>query len=283
MNRIFLDIGAHTGETLAEVRKSHFNFDRIICFEPSPRCFAELEAQAAGDPRIVICPYGLADGRQRLILHGSGQDSATTLLSPFDSDHNGVAPASSIANTAGFACPTFCQDTVLLEDASDWVRQHLDPEDLIVAKLNCEGGEVAILRSWIRSGAMAMFYSVMITFDIRNFPTLRHQEAELRGQLRRLGLSNVCFADDVMRGPSHGERLAHWLGLFGLDQSSLASLADYRAAYAIPLARFARRRGRRHRLEHKLKQQLGYAFLPTPAKAVLRSLKARLGLSAERV
>lgn len=283
MNRVFLDIGAHTGETLAEVRKPHYGFDRIICFEPSPRCFAELEAQAAGDPRITICRYGLSDSRQQLTLHGSGLDSATTLLSPPDSDSTGDAPVRAIANPNILAGTTTCQDTVLLEDASDWVQQHLDADDLIVVKLNCEGGEVAILRSWIRSGAIAMFYSVMITFDIRNFPALRHQESELRSQLRRLGLSNCCFADDVMRGPSHGERLAHWLGLFGLDQPSLASLADYRAAYAIPLARFSRRRGMRHRLEHRLKQQLGYGALPAPAKALLRSLKARLGLSAERV
>lgn len=269
MQKIFLDIGAHAGETLVEVRKSRYSFDRIVCFEPSPRCFPNLEKLAGEDSRIEICRFGLSDGQHSPVLYGSGEDSATTLQ-----------PESSGCSSAGSTTAHY--DIVLLEDASDWVQKHLDADDLIVVKLNCEGGEVAILRSWIRSGLIAMFYSVMITFDIRNFPALRHQESELRSQLRRLELSNCCFADDVMRGPSHGERLAHWLGLFGLDQPSLASLADYRAAYAIPLARFSRRRGRRHRFEHRLKQQLGYGALPTPAKALLRGLKARLGLSAER-
>jgi FkbM family methyltransferase len=259
MQRVFLDIGAHTGETLAEVSRPLYGFDRIVCFEPSPRCFAALEAQAAGDPRIEICRFGLGDGRRQLQLYSSGQDSATTL--------GGEADGS---------------ETVLLEDASEWVRRQLNPADLIVAKLNCEGGEVAILRSWIRSGLIEIFYSVMITFDIRNFKPLRHQEGELRAELRGLGVANTCFADDVMRGPSHQRRIAHWLGLFGLDQPPLPSLAHYRSTFARSLARYARRRGYRHRAELVLKERLGYGTLPPPAKALLRSVKATLGLSAER-
>lgn len=268
MQKIFLDIGAHTGETLAEVRKPVYGFDRIVCFEPSPRCFVELEVMAAGDPRIEICRFGLTDGRQELPLYGSGQDSATTLAAEAGSNDDGPTKTAS--------------EIVLLEDASAWVRDQLNSSDLIVAKLNCEGGEVAILRSWIRSGLIAMFYSVMITFDIRNFKALRHQEGELRVQLRQLGLANTCFADDVMRGPRHGQRLAHWLALFGLDQPKLPSLAAYRTRYAVPLSRYARRRGIRERIELVLKETLGYGALPAAGKVLLRRLKAVLGMSSER-
>lgn len=261
MNRIFLDIGAHTGETLAEVSEPIYGFDRIICFEPSPQCFAALEALAAGDARIEICRFGLGDGRRELTLYGSGQDDATTL-----------APAGSSSSPS---------DTVLIEDASTWVREQLDPTDLIVAKINCEGGEIAILRSWINSGLIGIFYSVMITFDIRNFKAQRHQEVEIRADLRRLGFANTCFADDVMRGPSHGQRLAHWLGLFGLDQPRLASVQHYRSSYSRALQRYASRRGIRHRAELALKEALGYGAMPAPVKTLLRRLKAGLGLSAE--
>jgi FkbM family methyltransferase len=267
MQKIFLDIGAHTGETLAEVIKPLYGFDRIVAFEPSSACLPALEALAAQDPRIELCRFGLGDGRQQLTLYGTGLDSASTL----------PGEAGSGASTDS------SRETVQLEDASSWVREHLSPGDLIVAKLNCEGGEVAILRSWIRSGLLDSFYSVMITFDIRNFKALRHQEGELRAELRRLNRANTCFADDVMRGPSHGQRLAHWLGLFGLDQPNLPSLLHYRSSYARPLARYARKRGYRPRAELVLKEYLGYGALPGPAKAVLRGLKARLGLSAEQV
>jgi FkbM family methyltransferase len=261
MHKIFLDIGAHTGETLSEVRKPLYGFDRIVCFEPSPRCFIELEALAAGDQRIEIYRFGLADGRQELLLYGSGEDCASTLASELE--------ASTMSSS----------ETVLLEDASAWALQNLDPDDLIVAKLNCEGGEVAILHSWIRSGLIEIFYNVMITFDIRNFKSLRHQEGELRVQLRQLNLSNTCFADDVMRGFTHGDRLAHWLGLFGLDQPTLPSLANYRIRYDHHLVSYARKRGYRHRAELVLKEWVGYRDLPGPAKSFLRRLKATIGLS----
>lgn len=261
MRRIFLDIGAHTGETLEEVRKPVYGFDRIIAFEPSTACFPALEAIAAQDQRIEICRFGLGEARQQLILYGSGLDSASTL--------QGDDPATA-------------SETVQLEDASSWVRDNLQADDVIVAKLNCEGGEIAILRSWIASGMLDRFYSVMITFDIRNFPPLRHQEGSIRALLRQRPLANTCFADDVMIGPSHGARLAHWLSLFGLDQPPLSSLAHYRSTYARPLAAHARKRGYRQRVEVLIKDKLGYRGLPVPMKAILRTIKASLGMSTER-
>jgi FkbM family methyltransferase len=261
MRKIFLDIGAHTGETLEEVCKSVYGFDRIIAFEPSMACLPALADIAAQDPRIEICPFGLGDGKQQLTLFGSGLDSASTLAGD---------PASG-------------GETVQLEDASTWVRDHLSVEDLIVAKLNCEGGEIAILRSWLASGLLSRFYTVMITFDIRNFPALRYQEGLIRAQLRRQPLANTCFADDVMIGPSHGERLGHWLSLFGLDQPPLPSLAVYRAAFARQLAIYAGKRGYRARLEVLIKEKLGYRGLPAPIKSTLRAVKSGLGMSQERV
>lgn len=271
MQKVFLDIGAHTGETLAEVIRPQYGFDRIIAFEPSSHCVPALEALASTDPRIEICRFGLGDGSEVLALHGSGLDSASTLVDAgvgSGGDQGGVDGGKS--------------EIVRLEDASDWVRAHLQLDDLIVAKINCEGGEVAILRSWIRSALIARFYSVMITFDIRNFPALRHQEGELRAELRRLGHANTCFADDVMIGPTHQQRIAHWLALFGLDQPPLPTLAQYRSRFARPLRAYAARRGVRQRAELILKERLGYGSLPAPVKSLLRRLKVRLGLSAER-
>lgn len=34
--RIFLDVGAHDGQTLAEVLKPEYRFDRVYAFEPMP-------------------------------------------------------------------------------------------------------------------------------------------------------------------------------------------------------------------------------------------------------
>ena len=44
--RVFLDVGGHVGETLAEVVKPRWAFDRIWTFEPATACLPALEAFA---------------------------------------------------------------------------------------------------------------------------------------------------------------------------------------------------------------------------------------------
>ena len=41
--KIFLDIGSHVGQTLLEVTKEKYAFDKIVCFEPSRVCLKELK------------------------------------------------------------------------------------------------------------------------------------------------------------------------------------------------------------------------------------------------
>ena len=41
--KIFIDIGAHIGQTLHEVSKEKYAFDKIVCFEPSSLCWDELK------------------------------------------------------------------------------------------------------------------------------------------------------------------------------------------------------------------------------------------------
>ena len=41
--KIFLDIGSHIGQTLQEVTKEKYAFDKIVCFEPSSFCLDKLK------------------------------------------------------------------------------------------------------------------------------------------------------------------------------------------------------------------------------------------------
>jgi len=57
--RIFLDVGAHTGEMLAAVLDPGFRFDEIFCFEPSRLCREKLRSAAGHDVRVRILKFGL--------------------------------------------------------------------------------------------------------------------------------------------------------------------------------------------------------------------------------
>ena len=65
--KIFLDVGAHIGQTLQEAIKDDYLFDAIHCFEPMVAPFARLSTRFArqvekeGKPLVFLHNFGLAD------------------------------------------------------------------------------------------------------------------------------------------------------------------------------------------------------------------------------
>jgi FkbM family methyltransferase len=254
--RVFLDIGAHEGETAAEVMKPEYGFDRIVCFEPSKTCLPKL--QAIADPRIEICPFGLAGTDGTADLHDAGTQAASI--------YGGEGPV----------------ETVQLVDAGRWFYENLDGSEFLVVKTNCEGAEVDIIERLLDEELMQSAVLFLITFDIRNYPDQRHREALLRERLRKTGLTNFCFSDDVMIGPSHQQRVAHWLHLFGIDKPNLGASA-VRSRYADAFQTYSSKRGSAVMAENAFKERFAYSKWPEPVKKLLRSAKRALGLSRERV
>lgn len=251
--RVFLDIGSHTGETVAEVVKRKYRFDRIVCFEPAAVCLPSLQEYAAKDDRIEICPFGLGARNEKLELHNPGSLGASVLA------------------TGG---PT---ETIEIVDAAEWFRANLQPSDFIVAKANCEGAEVAIVNRLLDEGLADWPVSFMVTFDIRDYPNGFKMERALRRRLR--GRSNFCFSDDVMIGTRHDRGIAHWLHLFGIDtgQDRNAVERHFRRNFET----YSKKTGRRQRIERAAKARFGYSALPEPIKKVFRFAKRALGLSTE--
>jgi FkbM family methyltransferase len=254
--RVFLDIGSHMGETILEAQQAKYGFDRIVCFEPASPCWPALQAIARKDPRVEICKFGLGREDGTIELHNPGNEGASII--------NGEGPV----------------EEVQIVDAAAWFRDNLHSTDFIVAKTNCEGAEVAIINRLLDADLFGWAVTFLVTFDIRHFPEHRGEEAKLRARLRRSGLRNFCFSDDVMIGTTHQRRIAHWLHLFGIDSGE--GRPEVERTHAANFDRYSRKRGLHHRWEHALKDRFGYSALPEPIKAVLRSSKRRLGFTRER-
>ena len=75
--KVFLDIGSHIGETLLEVTKEKYAFDKIVCFEPSKFCLDKLNRFSEEDERIVICEFGLSNRNQEAELFQPGSLGGT--------------------------------------------------------------------------------------------------------------------------------------------------------------------------------------------------------------
>src|SRR5437867_1635846 len=121
--KVFLDVGAHTGETLRAVRDPKYGFERIFCFEPSASCRKAL--RAVHDSRVTICAFGLWNETCEHVLHDSGSLGASLFADKF--------PTQRLQEPARFV------------RATDWFRANLDRRDEIYLKLNCEGAEFDIV------------------------------------------------------------------------------------------------------------------------------------------
>jgi FkbM family methyltransferase len=251
--KILLDVGANMGQTITAALDPKYGFDRIVAFEPAPPCWPEIEAIA--DPRVELCRFGLWKETRRHDLHDPGSEGAS-IFDDFENEER-----------------TGLTTTVDLVRARDWLAENVSDGDIVFMKLNCEGSEADIVEDLLDSGELAKVYNAMITFDIRKSRSLRGREAPLRKKLRQAGYSNIAFAEDVMRGATHADRIRHWLDAVGASEDLPPQ--ELRAKYAETLQDLSRRTGRLMRFQQFLRVHL-FRRLPPPLKAITRRAWARL-------
>jgi FkbM family methyltransferase len=189
--RIFLDVGAHRGETLAAVLSPEFGFDRIVCFEPVPYLWQFLETFE--DSRLKFQHFGLWNKNASVPVFEPGNKGA------------GIWKK----DASRFDETEICK----FRRASDWFRENISANDTVFLKLNVEGAECDILDDLLDSGEFAKVSFAMVDFDVRKIAALKHRESETRARLEQFGFPRVAFSKDVMRGATHAERIANWLRL----------------------------------------------------------------------
>ena len=258
--KIFLDIGANEGQTLNEVIKKEYAFDKIICFEPSKIFLIKLNKFALSDKRIQICNFGLSNKNEEVKLFEAGTLSGS-IFKREDIDKSN-------------------SEIIKLVDTQEWFNKNIKSDDLVFVKINCEGSEVDILDSLIEGGGINNIYSVLITFDIREFEKLQHKEIEIRRRLKDKKLTNYCFSDHMMIGNTHEKRIKNWLKTFGANHLE-ESKENLKRIYQKEFLKFSSKSGFFTRYEIRLKRIIKYKNFPSPAKSFLKNLKKILGFSRE--
>lgn len=192
--RIFLDVGANTGQTLGAVLDPAFGFDQITCFEPAPECWHALNMIAKTDARVGIIYFGLWNQTGSAKIFEPGRKGAS------------LWRKDGARSDASRLCKFI--------RASDWFRENIFDSDIVWLKLNVEGAECDILDDLLDSGEFAKVTFCMVDFDVRKIASQKHREAELRARLAPFGFPRVCYGADrkrVMVGDTHQERIKSWL------------------------------------------------------------------------
>lgn len=185
--RVFVDVGAHLGETLEEVVRPRWRFDRIWTFEPASSCLPSIRRFV--DERVEVVPAGWWTSTTTMELHDPGAIGAS------------VAAEKALTDEV-----EQCQ----FIDAAGWVEEHLRDDDTVWLKLNCEGAECDVLDRLLDAGAMARFDHVLVHFDVEKIPSMAHRAEVTR---RRLDAAGVDYVEPsrVFFGRSHAAKTANWL------------------------------------------------------------------------
>lgn len=194
--RIFLDVGANTGQTLAAALDPVFRFDWIVCFEPAPACWPRLKQLA--DARVKIERFGLWNQTCEKPLFDPGGKGA------------------SLWHKDNFK-PNITTEVCQFRQARYWFEENLKVGDIVFLKLNCEGAECDILDDLLDSGEFDKVTFAMVDFDVRKISSQKHREAELRDKLAAFPFPRVAFTKEVMIGKTHQARIKYWLGMTGAN------------------------------------------------------------------
>lgn len=183
---VFLDIGAHWGETLEEVLSPLWRFDAVYAFEPDPECVAVLEQRFAADRatgKLIVVAAALSDRDGEAELFGGNEGGGASLYA----EKSDIDPNR--------------RKTIQLIRTRDFFARTFGPDDLILAKLNCEGGEVPILNDLAASGEINKIARLVVDFDIRKVRGKRSLAKATMNAMRGAGFHRFLLTENVMVGP----------------------------------------------------------------------------------
>lgn len=190
--RVFVDIGAHEGQTLEEVVKPRWAFDAIYAVEPMPGEFAKLD-RFTEDTRVRLVKAALSDCGGWLTMYGTNAELEASMFPEKDDVDTEVTTQ------------------VVALRATDYFESVVVGDTFV--KINAEGAEVPILRDLIASGEIKRIDHLLVDFDVRKIPGWGEVAFEVIADLREAGVS---FREGFPYGVNHQARIASWLAGEGL-------------------------------------------------------------------
>jgi FkbM family methyltransferase len=179
--RVFVDVGAHYGETLDVALDPRWAFDRVYSLEPSSAAYAVLSRYR--DPRLKTERVGLSNHAGKTKLYGAGQLGGSVYA---DKKQKFLGKSET--------------ETIRLVKATQWFRSNIPDDAEVYLKLNCEGSEVDILDDLLDSGEMRKVKSTYVDFDVRKVPSQAHRADEIVTRLRRAGVDWISTASLLAAG-----------------------------------------------------------------------------------
>lgn len=178
---VFVDGGAHLGETITDFRLSLRRF-------LYPWDVYSFEANPALVPRIARFPHVTVLGQAIWIEDGSVEFYVAE-----------TTPSSSILSTKQTGGLAKVPIRVPSIDFGAWLRRNFTQEDFLLVKLDIEGAEYEVLEQMLRDGSVDLVDEFLIEFHNRKVGISAERDAAIVAALRQRGIT-VATAFDLPSG-----------------------------------------------------------------------------------
>jgi len=132
---VFVDGGAYTGDSTLEFidacARQNLTYDQIICFEPDPNIYAELQNNTSPYRNVVLRPFGLWSASSTIRFAGSNivKPGSSRIVSVYDNNDDLAGSASEI-----------------MEISTTSIDENLTGRHITLIKMDVEGAEMEALR-----------------------------------------------------------------------------------------------------------------------------------------
>ena len=207
--KVFVDIGSHFGESLVEVLKPKYGFEKILCIEPSQLALSKL--RKFRDSRLQIYGWGAWDRDGSAVLYSAGAVGGSVYS---DKPRYGQR-----------------QEIISLRDIKELLDAHLNINDFVYMKINAEGSEFVILNRILKESSLNWrIQSILLSLDLVKIPSMKHHEIEM---LQLIENSDVKIATRKDSDPARAVRI--WLKGEGADANNLSISTFTKYLIAVPI------------------------------------------------
>lgn len=212
--RVFVDVGAHYGETLHCALDPRWSFDVVHVIEPTNAGVSLL--RGFRDPRVKVHPIALADRDGSATIYGAGLLGGS-LYADKQQCATDVEPLN--------------EETVTLRRASDWFRENIPLNAEVMLKLNCEGSECDILDDLIQSGEIERVKDVYVDFDVRKIASQAHRQ-----KITEAGLCNAGVSFSSPNESAGNNAMNQWLErTYGTGRASGLQTFKFKMGFYAPV------------------------------------------------
>ena len=188
--RIFVDVGAHYGETLDVALDPGWGFDQVLLLEPASACYPLL--RQFHDRRIGVHPVAIGTRNGTATLYGAGLLGGSLYETKRQKGRGDEIK----------------QEEIQIVRASEWFAANIPADADVFMKFNCEGAECDILDELLDAGLGPRLTSLYIDFDVRKVDGQTHRQAQVE---RRLDDAKVRYVTSDTLEAVANPAVVRWL------------------------------------------------------------------------